>query len=90
MIASSPRDFDKDFTETIDSGATFALAEEDAANDFQFKLSGIDDLIAGGELKTSDLIEMIKNQQYELTQVKKENLLLKSKIVKAAAQGFKL
>ena len=90
VIASSPRDFDKDFTETIDSGATFALAEEDAANDFQFKLSGIDDLIAGGELKTSDLIEMIKNQQYELTQVKKENLLLKSKIVKAAAQGFKL
>ena len=90
VIASSPRDFDKDFTETIDSGATFALAEEDAATDFQFKLSGIDDLIAGGELKTSDLIEMIKNQQYELTQVKKENLLLKSKIVKAAAQGFKL
>ena len=90
VIVADPRDFDKDFNEAIDSSASFALAEEDAANDFQMKLSGIDDLIAGGELKTSDLIEMIKNQQYELTQVKKENLLLKSKIVKAAAQGFKL
>ncbi|MGP1459447.1 MAG: nucleotide-binding protein [Treponema sp.] len=90
VSAAAPRDFDKDFSETIDSGSSFALAEEDAANDFQFKLSGIDDLIAGGDLKTSDLIEMIKNQQYELTQIKKENLLLKSKIVKAASQGFKL
>lgn len=90
VIVADPRDFDKDFNEAIDSSASFALAEEDAANDFQMKLSGIDDLIAGGELKTSDLIEMIKNQQYELTQIKKENLLLKSKIVKAAAQGFKL
>jgi flagellar biosynthesis protein FlhG len=33
---------------------------------------------------------MIKTQQYELTQLRKENLLLKSKIVKAAQQGFKL
>ena len=33
---------------------------------------------------------MIKTIQYELTQVKKENLLLKSKLVKAANQGFKV
>ena len=90
VIAAESREFDKEFTEIIDSASTFSFAEDDANNDYQFKLSGIDDLIAGGELKTSELIEMIKNQQYELAQIKKENLLLKSKIVRAVKQGFKL
>ena len=39
---------------------------------------------------TGELTEMIKTIQYELTQVKKENLLLKSKLEKAANQGFKV
>ena len=33
---------------------------------------------------------MIKTQQYELTQLRKENNLLKSKLIKAAEQGFKI
>ena len=33
---------------------------------------------------------MIKTQSYELTQLRKENLLLKSKLVKAAKMGFPL
>ena len=48
------------------------------------------DLLGSGALTTSDLAEIIKSQQFELTQLKKENQLLKSKILKAAAQGFKL
>ena len=65
-------------------------AEEDANNDYDFKLSGIDDLVQGGSLTTGELAEMIKTQQFELIQLKKENQLLKSKLIKAAAQGFKL
>ncbi len=33
---------------------------------------------------------MVKTLNYELTQVRKENQLLKSKLIKAAGQGFKL
>ncbi len=90
VLSADAREFDKEFADTIDASATFSLAEEDAKRDYQFKLSGIDDLIAGGDLRTGELVEMIKTQQYELTQVKKENLLLKSKLVKAVKQGFKL
>jgi len=46
--------------------------------------------LSGGALSTGEMIEMIKTQQYELTQLKNENLLLKSKLVKAIQQGFKL
>ena len=53
-------------------------------------MSYVEDLLGSGALTTSDLAEIIKSQQFELTQLKKENQLLKSKILKAAAQGFKL
>ena len=33
---------------------------------------------------------MIKTQQYEINQLKKENNLLKSKLVKASQEGFKI
>ena len=39
---------------------------------------------------TGVLAEMIKTQQYEITQLRKENNLLKSKLIKAAQQGFKV
>ena len=64
--------------------------EKEAVDDFSFKLSGIDDLVSGGTLSMGDLAEMVKTQQYEITQLRKENQLLKSKILKAAQQGFKL
>ena len=90
VIASEPRKFDDDFTYGTDAAASFGQADEDAAEDYELKLSGIDDLVGSGQLSNGELIEMIKTQSYELTQVRKENLLLKSKIVKAAQQGFKL
>ena len=37
-----------------------------------------------------ELAEMIKTQQYEINQLKKENNLLKSKLVKASEQGFRI
>lgn len=90
IITSEPRQFDTDFSDYIDSETTFQMAEEEATEDYNLKLSGIDDLVGSGQLSMGELVEMIKTQQYELTQIKKENLLLKSKIVKAIQQGFKL
>lgn len=81
----------------FDSGFTpdsfndnFHEAEEEADADYSFKLSGIDDYFSGGNLTTGEMAEIIKTQSYELTQLKKENNLLKSKLLKAASQGFKL
>lgn len=69
---------------------SFEQASEEAAEDFELKLSGIQDLLGSGALTTGELIETIKMQNYELTQVRKENNLLKSKLVKAVQQGFKI
>lgn len=69
---------------------SFEQASEEATEDFELKLSGIQDLLGSGALTTGELIETIKMQNYELTQVRKENNLLKSKLVKAVQQGFKI
>lgn len=90
IIASPTRQFDANFTaETLNSNH-FNEAEEEAADDYNFKLSGINDLVLGGSLSSGEMAEMIKAQSYELTQLKKENQLLKSKLLKAAEQGFKI
>ena len=90
VIAAEPRYFDDDFTNTIDSATSFMQAEEDANDDYNLKLSGLNDLIGSGQLSTAELIDMIKTQAYESGQLRKENNILKSKIVKAAQQGFRL
>ena len=84
IISSKPLSFDGTFTDS------FEQAEAEAADDLETKMSYVEDLLGSGALTTSDLAEIIKSQQFELTQLKKENQLLKSKILKAAAQGFKL
>ena len=90
VMNAEPREFDDDFTYGTDGASTFLQAEEDAQDDYAMKLSGIDDLVGSGQLSNGELIEMIKTQAYELTQLRKENVLLKSKIVRAAKQGFKV
>lgn len=90
IITTPPRLFDSDFDPATFTGDSFNNAEEEANTDYDFKLSGIDDLVAGGSLTIGELAEMIKTQQYELIQLKKENNLLKSKLIKAAQQGFKV
>ena len=75
----------------IDSAdGSFELAAEEANDDFSSKMSYVEDLIGTGALSVTELAEMIKQQQYELNSLKRENVLLKSKIVKAAAMGFKV
>lgn len=75
--------FDADFN-------SFDQAESEAEEDFETKISYVEDLLGTGALTTGDLAETIKSQQYEITQLRKENQLLKSKLVKAASQGFKI
>lgn len=76
------------FDNTVED--TFELAGSEAEEDFEQKMSYVEDLLGSGVLTTGDLAETIRSQQYEITQLRKENQLLKSKIVKAYSQGFKL
>lgn len=89
IIEAEPHQFDSGVVPSPLSADNFDSAEEDANDDYNLRLSGIDDLVAGGSLSISELAEMIKSQSYEITQLKKENMLLKSKIIKASEQGVK-
>lgn len=90
IISTVPHQFDAEFNPDSFSSDNFQLAEEDATEDYNLKLSGIDDLVSSGSLSIGELAEMIKTQQYEINQLRKENNLLKSKLVKASEQGFRI
>ena len=90
IAAALPRAFDEAFNSESINADNFQDAAEDANEDYNFKLSGIDDLVSGGSLTQGEMAEMIKAQAYELTQIKKENQLLRSKLLKASEQGFKV
>ena len=90
IISTVPHQFDAAFNPDSFSNDNFQLAEEDAAEDYNLKLSGIDDLVSSGSLSIGELAEMIKTQQYEINQLRKENNLLKSKLVKASEQGIRI
>lgn len=90
IISAPAREFDSAYTIDEAGSDSFQATEEEANEDFGSKMAGIDELVGGGALTVGELAETIRTQQYEITQLKKENILLKSKIVKAAALGFKL
>ncbi|MDD7449704.1 MAG: AAA family ATPase [Treponema sp.] len=92
VIATENQNYDLGITDDIeaDAAASFDVIAEEAEEDYALKMASLQDLIGSGTFSTGELTEMIKTIQYELTQVKKENLLLKSKLVKAANQGFKV
>lgn len=91
ILASDTLEFGGEFEPPADSASnSFEIMSEEASEDYEAKMAGIQDLLGSGALSTGELIETIKTQAYELTQLKKENTLLKSKLVKAAGQGFKI
>lgn len=90
ISVSETRYFDKEFMKTLDTSSSFLQVNQEAEEDYTIKLSGITDIVGSGQLSMGELIEMIKTNNYELTQLKKENLLLKTKLVKAIKMGFKL
>ncbi|MGP1415440.1 MAG: nucleotide-binding protein [Treponema sp.] len=90
VIASVlPSDFDSDdFASFADE--TFENAEAEAQFDYKNRMDYITELVGGESLTAGDLAEMVKTQQFEISILKKENMLLKHKIKKAIEQGFKV
>jgi flagellar biosynthesis protein FlhG len=69
---------------------SFQTAEMEADIDFESKVQDVEALLQSGALTRGDLIEPIKTQQYEISTLKKENQLLKSRLVRAFNEGFKI
>lgn len=72
----------------LDPDGTFQAAEIEARIDFQEKVRGIEELMQSGSLSDGDLLDIIKQQYVELSNLKKENQLLKMKLSKAVREGF--
>jgi flagellar biosynthesis protein FlhG len=81
---------DDQFMDDESLDQSFETAEMEADVDFQAKIDYIEDLVQSGTLSMGDLLETVKSQQLELSHVRKENLLLKTKLLHAATQGFKV
>jgi flagellar biosynthesis protein FlhG len=74
----------------IDTDETFQTAEIEARIDFSEKMHSIEELMYSGELSEGDLFDIIKQQHIEISNLKKENQLLKTKLSRAVKEGFKL
>lgn len=90
ILESETVSFDEKYEISDDGSDSFQIASEEAMDDYSAKMAYIEELLGTGALTASELAETVKMQQMELTQLKKENTLLKSKLLKAAQQGFKV
>jgi flagellar biosynthesis protein FlhG len=72
----------------LDPEESFEVAEAQAESDYEIKGDYVNELLHTGALSHGDLLETVKTQQIEINQLRKQNDLLKSKLVKAAKQGF--
>jgi flagellar biosynthesis protein FlhG len=87
-IMDTPEDnFTPDDKQIEDS---FAEAEMEAEIDFDTKMEYVEDLLHSGAMNQGDLIETVKSQQWEISKLKRENNLMKLKLVKAMQQGYKV
>lgn len=73
--------------ELIDIGFREATAEAEV--DYDYRISTLEELLHSGTLTSGDMVETIKTQMMEISQLKKENRFLKKKIQSAAEQGYK-
>jgi len=91
-IADKIMSFERDASGPLDFQSleeTHQTAVMEAEVDFDAKMVYLQELLRTGALSMGDLMETVKTQQFEINQLKKENLLLKSKIVKAIQGGFR-
>ena len=88
IIHSETLTFDSDYDITQAAETSFQIATEEAEDDYNARMSYVEDLVGSGALTPSELAETIKQQQFEIAQLRKENNLLKKKLVDAASQGF--
>lgn len=85
LLTSKTTAFDQNYV-----ADSFAAAEQDAESDYAAKLSYVEDLMGTGAITISELAETIKSQQYEITQLRKENNLFRTKLATAISQGYRL
>lgn len=90
VIQSETLKFDDDYDITQASDTSFEVANEEANDDFSQKMAYVEELAGTGALTAGELAETLKQQQYEITQLRAENLLLKKKLLEAASKGFKV
>lgn len=76
--------------EMRDVDESYESAGLEAEVDFESKMEYLEDLLHTGALTTGDLVETVKMQQLELRQLRKENQLLKAKILRAAGEGYRV
>lgn len=69
---------------------SYRTAEMEAEIDYDSKVRDLEQLLHAGALTESDLLDTLKSQQYEINALKKESNLLKSKLMKAVEQGYKI
>lgn len=72
----------------LDAEESFADAHAEAENDFEVRTDYVNELLHTGALSQGDLLETVKSQQIEINQLRRENDLLKAKIVRAANAGY--
>ena len=69
---------------------SYQTAELEAEIDYGIKEQDVEHLLHSGALTRGDLIDTVKTQQYEIQSLRKENQLLKTKLLRAARQGFQV
>ena len=85
IIQSETIQFDNEIADD-----SFAAADTEAEQDYSTKMTYVEDLIGSGALTTGELADTIRSQQYDITQLKNENTLLKTKLLKAIQQGYRV
>jgi flagellar biosynthesis protein FlhG len=82
-------DDDEALMDIEDLDDTFQAAEAEAETDFQTKRENLEELLQSGALTMGDLIEAIRAQTFEIQSLRRENQLLKTKLVRALEEGFR-
>jgi flagellar biosynthesis protein FlhG len=67
--------------------AGFQAAESEAASDFQAMRRDLEDLLHSGALTTGDLVEAVRTQQLELATLRRENAILRARLLRAVREG---
>jgi flagellar biosynthesis protein FlhG len=71
--------------ESDDAG--FQAAGSEAESDFQAMRRDLEDLLHSGALTTGDLVEAVRTQQLELATLRRENALLRARLLRAVREG---
>jgi flagellar biosynthesis protein FlhG len=83
--AAEPWPVSPEAVESDDAG--FQAVESEAASDFQAMRRDLEDLLHSGALTTGDLVEAVRTQQLELMTLRRENAILRARLLRAVREG---